>query len=120
MHHLARWGGTAALLTGDSSGTGRACAVELARARLHLSANRRKAGRWREMLEINVLALYSCTRKAIEDTRRRDDAGYVFHLGSRAGHRVPGGSGVYSATKLAVRPLIEGLRQELRAAGSHW
>ncbi|MEM9195128.1 MAG: SDR family NAD(P)-dependent oxidoreductase [Myxococcota bacterium] len=75
--------------------------------------------RWREMLEVNVLALAICTREAISDMRRRGDRGHVVHVSSMAGHRVPGGSGVYSATKYAVRALTEGLRQELRAAESH-
>ena len=73
---------------------------------------------WREMLEVNVLALCICTREAIQDMRRRGDDGHVIHIGSMAGHRVPVGSGVYSATKFAVRSLTEGLRQELRAANS--
>ena len=73
---------------------------------------------WREMLEVNVLALCVCTREAISDMRRRGDEGHVFHVSSMSAHRVPSGSGVYSATKFAVRSLTEGLRQELRGLGS--
>ena len=73
---------------------------------------------WREMLELNVLALCVCTREAIADMRQRGDDGHVIHVSSMAAHRVPRGSGVYSATKYAVRSLTEGLRQELRAANS--
>lgn len=73
---------------------------------------------WREMLEVNVLALCICSREAIADMRRRGDDGYVVHIASMASHRVPRGSGVYSASKYAVRSLTEGLRAELRAAGS--
>ena len=73
---------------------------------------------WREMLEVNVLALCIATREAVQDMRRRGDDGHVVHVGSMAGHRVPPGSGVYSATKYAVRSLTEGLRQELRELGS--
>ena len=69
---------------------------------------------WREMLEVNVLGLCICTREAISDMRRRGDRGHIVHVSSMAGHRVPGGSGVYSATKFAVRALTEGLRKELR------
>ena len=74
---------------------------------------------WREMLEVNVLALCIFTREAISDMRSRGDVGHVFHVSSMAAHRVPHGSGVYSATKFAVRSLTEGLRQELREAGSN-
>lgn len=73
---------------------------------------------WREMLEVNVLALSVCTREAIGDMQRRDVAGHVVHISSMASHRVPPGSGMYSATKFAVRALTEALRGELRAAGS--
>ena len=46
-------------------------------------------------------------------------AGHIVHVSSMAGHRVPGpDSGVYAATKFAVRALTEGLRQELRARQS--
>ena len=73
---------------------------------------------WREMLEVNVLALCACTREAVQDMQARGVAGHVIHVSSMAAHRVPPGSGVYSATKFAVRSLTEGLRQELRAAKS--
>ena len=73
---------------------------------------------WREMLELNVLALCICTREAVTDMRARGDDGHVIHIASMASHRVPPGSGVYSASKFAVRSLIEGLRLELRALGS--
>lgn len=73
---------------------------------------------WRDMLEVNVLALCVCSREAIADMRRRDARGHVIHISSMAAHRVPRGSGVYSATKYAVRSLTESLRQELRALDS--
>ena len=73
---------------------------------------------WREMLEVNVLGLCVCTREAVKDMRGRGDQGHVVNISSMAAHRVPGGSGVYSATKFAVRSLTEGLRLELRAENS--
>ncbi len=73
---------------------------------------------WREMLDVNVLALCICSREAITDMRSRGDNGHIVHISSMSGHRVPGGSGVYSATKFAVRSLTEGLRKELRGATS--
>lgn len=73
---------------------------------------------WRETLELNVLALSICTREAVADMRRRGDDGHVVHVSSMAAHRVPPGSGMYAASKFAVRALTEALRQELRAAGS--
>ena len=73
---------------------------------------------WREMLETNVLALCIFTREAVADMRRRGDCGHVVHVSSMAAHRVPLESGIYSATKFAVRALTEGLRRELRAVDS--
>ena len=73
---------------------------------------------WREMLDVNVLALCICTREAITDMRKRGDNGHIVHISSMAGHRTPLESGIYSATKYAVRAMTEGLRRELREAGS--
>lgn len=74
---------------------------------------------WREMLEVNVLGLCICTSEGVRDMRRQGDDGNVVHISSMSGHRVPGGSGVYAATKYAVRALTEGLRKELRELESH-
>jgi len=73
---------------------------------------------WRDMFEVNVIALCVCTREAVQDMQRRGVDGHIIHVSSMAAHRVPGGSGVYSATKFAVRSLTEGLRAELHAAKS--
>lgn len=73
---------------------------------------------WRDMLEVNVLALCICTREAVQDMQQRGDRGHIVHISSLSGHRVPGASGVYAASKYAVRALAEGLRRELRAANS--
>ena len=73
---------------------------------------------WREMLEVNVLALMICTREAIRDMQRSNTAGHIIHISSMSAYRVTSGSGLYSATKFAVRSLTEGLRMELREAGS--
>jgi len=42
-------------------------------------------------------------------------SGHIINLSSVAGHKLFGGSAVYSATKFAVRALSEGLRQEMAA-----
>ncbi len=72
---------------------------------------------WREMLDVNVLALCICTREAIRLMEPMAQ-GHIVHISSLSGHRVPAIAGIYSATKFAVRSLSETLRRELRAAGS--
>ncbi|MEL6161528.1 MAG: SDR family NAD(P)-dependent oxidoreductase [Cyanobacteria bacterium J06623_5] len=72
---------------------------------------------WREMLEVNVLALCICTREAI-GLMKPANSGHIVHVSSMSGHRVPAIAGIYSATKFAVRSLGETLRRELRAENS--
>ena len=101
----SRWGGVDVLV--NNAGLGRFAPLTSGDEEL-----------WREMLEVNVLGLCICTREAVKDMRTRGDRGHVLNISSMAAHRVPGGSGVYSATKFAVRSLTEGLRLELRAENS--
>lgn len=66
---------------------------------------------WREMLEVNVLALLVGCDAAVGAMRRTGSGGHIINISSIAGQR-PGG-GVYSATKAAVNHVTAGLREEL-------
>lgn len=101
----AEWGGTDVLV--NNAGLGRYAPLVDG-----------QTDAWREMLELNVLALCVCTREALSDMRRRGDDGHVVHVSSMAAYRVPPQLGMYAASKYAVRALTEGLRAELRAFGS--
>lgn len=74
---------------------------------------------WREMLNVNVLALTLCMQEAIKDMEPAG-AGQIINISSVAGHRVPSGKqfGMYSATKHAVKALTEAMWGELAAKGS--
>ncbi|XP_029963496.1 dehydrogenase/reductase SDR family member 11-like [Salarias fasciatus] len=77
---------------------------------------------WRNMLDVNVLALTICTRETYQSMKERNvDDGHIIHLNSVCGHRVVAFPDLnfYTATKHAVTALTEGLRQELRLAKSH-
>jgi NADP-dependent 3-hydroxy acid dehydrogenase YdfG len=73
---------------------------------------------WREMLEVNILALCICTREAVQDMRVRGDRGHVVNIASMVGHRVGNYPGIYTATKFAVTALTESVRLELTALNS--
>ncbi len=78
-----------------------------------------KEEEWREMLEVNILALQVCTQEALKDMEGKKDAA-IYNISSIAGHRVVAnrGSDFYAATKFAVRALTDGLRYELSAKQS--
>jgi len=73
---------------------------------------------WREMLDVNVLALAVCTREATTRMLQRGRGGHVIHISSMSAHRVPPNSGMYAASKHAVRALTEALRMELHERGA--
>ncbi|KAF3847540.1 hypothetical protein F7725_020568 [Dissostichus mawsoni] len=77
---------------------------------------------WKNMLDVNVLALCICSREAYQSMKERNvDDGHIINLNSMSGHRVVHSTDVhfYSSTKFAVTALTEGLRQELREANTH-
>ncbi|XP_071849382.1 dehydrogenase/reductase SDR family member 11-like [Apostichopus japonicus] len=77
---------------------------------------------WKLILDVNVIGLSLCTREAIRLMRERtDNSGYVIHIGSYCGHRIPNNHQLhfYAASKHAVKVLTEGLRRELRAINSN-
>ncbi|XP_033487807.1 dehydrogenase/reductase SDR family member 11-like [Epinephelus lanceolatus] len=81
-----------------------------------------KTSGWKNMLDVNVLALSICTREAYQSMKERNvDDGHIINLNSMSGHRVVPSTDVhfYSSTKFAVMALTEGLRQELREANTH-
>ncbi|XP_077021174.1 dehydrogenase/reductase SDR family member 11 isoform X2 [Tamandua tetradactyla] len=77
---------------------------------------------WKDMLNVNVLALSICTREAYQSMKERKvDDGHIININCMSGHRVEPQPMVhfYSASKYAVTALTEGLRQELREAQTH-
>ena len=66
---------------------------------------------WREMFDVNVIALLKGAQTAINAMRRGGFEGHIVNIGSIAGREK--GSGVYGASKAAVNYIGEALRQEL-------
>ncbi|MFD5225314.1 SDR family oxidoreductase [Microbacterium sp. NPDC058342] len=73
------------------------------------------ARRWRESMEVNVLAPVELTRALLPALRR--SAGHVVMINSGLGHRSIAGSGAYSASKFALRAFADALRLEEAAHG---
>ncbi|XP_030600728.1 dehydrogenase/reductase SDR family member 11-like [Archocentrus centrarchus] len=81
-----------------------------------------KTSSWKNMMDVNVLALSICTREAYQSMKERNvDDGHIININSMSGHRVVPNANLhfYTATKYAVTALTEGLRQELRAENTH-
>lgn len=69
-------------------------------------------GRWRHMLELNVLGLIAATQAALPGMRKRRD-GHIVNVASTAGRIAAAGSGGYAATKFGVVGFSESLRKEV-------
>jgi len=69
-------------------------------------------GRWRHMLELNVLSLIASTQAALPGMRERRD-GHVVNISSTAGRVANPNAAAYSATKFGVVAFSEALRREV-------
>jgi len=73
-------------------------------------------GRWRRMLELNVLSLIASTQAALAGMRARKD-GHIVNIASTAGRVANPNAAAYSATKFGVVAFSEALRREVYADG---
>ena len=71
-------------------------------------------GRWRQMLELNVLSLIASTQAALAGMRARHD-GHIVNISSTAGRIANPNAAAYSATKFGVVAFSEALRREVCA-----
>lgn len=69
-------------------------------------------GRWRQMLELNVLSLIASTQAALPGMRARRD-GHIVNISSTAGRVANPNAAAYSATKFGVVAFSEALRREV-------
>ena len=73
----------------------------------------------RRVIELNLVSVISCTKKAFQSMSERDVPGYIINISSVSGHSVtladedPMINNVYAPTKYAVRALNQVLRHEL-------
>jgi NADP-dependent 3-hydroxy acid dehydrogenase YdfG len=66
---------------------------------------------WREMIDVNLLALLVGTKAAVEAMRRTGNGGHIVNISSTSA--LEQAHGVYGATKYAVNYLSQSLRNEL-------
>jgi NADP-dependent 3-hydroxy acid dehydrogenase YdfG len=77
---------------------------------------RLKVDEWDQMIDVNLKGVLYGVAAALPHMIGQK-SGHIINLSSVAGHKLFGGSSVYSATKFAVRALSEGLRQEMASYG---
>jgi NADP-dependent 3-hydroxy acid dehydrogenase YdfG len=75
--------------------------------------DRLKVDEWDQMIDVNLKGVLYGIAAALPHMKAQK-SGHIINLSSVAGHKVFGGSAVYSATKSGVRALSEGLRQEVK------
>ncbi|MGH8427877.1 MAG: SDR family NAD(P)-dependent oxidoreductase [Gammaproteobacteria bacterium] len=69
-------------------------------------------GRWRHMLELNMLGLIAATQAALPGMRRRR-SGHIVNVTSTAGRLAAANAAGYAATKFGVVRFSEALRKEV-------
>ena len=74
---------------------------------------RLKVEEWDRMIDVNLKGVLYGIAAALPHMKKQK-SGHIINLSSVAGHKLFGGSAVYSATKFGVRALSEGLRMEVK------
>src|SRR5215212_8729896 len=74
--------------------------------------DRLKVDEWDRMIDVNVKGVLYGIAAALPSMQAQK-SGHIINVSSVAGHKIFGGSAVYSATKSAVRVISEGLRAEM-------
>jgi len=74
--------------------------------------DRLKVDEWDRMIDVNIKGVLYGIAAALPHMQAQK-SGHIINLSSVAGHKIFGGSAVYSATKSAVRVISEGLRAEM-------
>lgn len=74
---------------------------------------RRKIDDWNRTIDVNLKGVLYGIAAALPHMQRQK-SGHIINVSSVAGHKVRAGGAVYAATKVAVRMLSEGLRQEVK------
>ncbi|WP_373512317.1 SDR family oxidoreductase [Persicitalea sp.] len=75
--------------------------------------DRLKVDEWDQMVDVNIKGVLNGIA-AVLPHMKKQKSGHIINTASVAGHKIFGGSAVYSATKFAVRALSEGLRMEVK------
>jgi NADP-dependent 3-hydroxy acid dehydrogenase YdfG len=68
---------------------------------------------WDAMIDVNIKGVLNGIA-AVLPHMKKQKSGQIINTSSVAGHKIFGGSAVYSATKFTVRALTEGLRMEVK------
>ncbi len=73
----------------------------------------------RACLELNIVAVFSCTQQAVRLMKENGDEGKIINIGSIRSHWSEGGdSGAYNASKYGLRGLTESIARELHGTDS--
>lgn len=78
-----------------------------------------KTEHFRQIMNVNVIAMAICTREAVQSMKKRNAPGHIINVNSYVGHyaeNVKCPTSMYVASKYAVTGLTHSVRHELTAA----
>ena len=73
----------------------------------------------RSCLELNIVAVFACTQRAVRLMKANGDVGKIINIGSVRSHwSESGDGGAYNASKFGLRGLTESIARQLHGSGS--